>query len=269
MKKMLHTIYICIVLIYCTSSAAADRVLILKSGNIPIINETADALKSEWHKGSDIVTIKSSSETINTDDYAAAVAIGSKASTVLKSNHRKGFPAVYSLVLSPSEIDLFTSGFVGISPSPDFNSMLSDLNQRIGAIKTVGVIYSGNSEYLLEPLEGAAAKMNISVEAKRVSGKYEIAGALNEFKKIDLFYLMPDPLLCNETSMVQIFSFFNKTYTPTVGTYKIALMFGASYAYTVEYSEVGKTLAKEVSLMLENTNYRPKMIYLNGRLYTK
>lgn len=259
----------CIMLLYWTNAAAAERVLILKSGNIPIINETAEAFRSAWGNDTDTVTVKSSSDTINTGDYTAAVAIGSKASLVLKSNHKKGFPALYSLVLSPAEIELFSTGFTGISPSPDFNNMLSDLGQRLGNIKRVGVIYSRNSEYLLESLKEAAVKLNISVVAKKISGKYDITDALKEFKDIDLFYLMPDPLLSNETSMVQIFTFFSQTLTPTVATHKITLMFGASYAYAADYTEVGKGLAMEATRMLKDADYRPKMIYLGGRLYTK
>lgn len=260
---------LCALFFLCGHVYASDSVLILKSGNMLIVNEAADAFRSAWRGDVDVYTVKSSSETINTAYYTAAVAIGSKASVVLKSNHEEGMPALYGLVLSPDDIGMFSNKFIGISPVPDFNAMLSDLRSHSGGIRTVGVIYSGRSEYLFEALNQAADKHNITIVARKISGRHEIAGALENLRNIDLFYLMPDPILLNEKDMTQIMKFFNKLYVPTVAAYRIALTFGASYAYVLDPADIGSALAAEASRALKDSSYRPRIIYARGRLYKR
>lgn len=248
---------------------ASDSVLILKSGNMPVINETAEAFRSAWRGNVDVHTVKSPSETINAGYYTAAVAIGSKASLVLKSNHEESIPALYGLVLSPEEIGLFSNNFIGIAPAPDFDNMLNELKSRSGPVRTLGVIYSSRSEYLLEALNKAGAGHDIEIAAYRISGRQEVSLALKKFKNIDLFYLMPDPLLLNEDEMVRILNFFNALYVPVVAAHRIALMFGATYAYVLDPSDIGKGLAEETNHALKDNTYKPKIIYLKGRLYRK
>lgn len=269
MKKALSPVCFFIALFFPVNVPAADGILILKSGNMPIINEAADAFRSEWRGSIDVYTVKSSSETINTRYYTAAVAIGSKASLVLRSNHTEAVPALYGLVLSPDEIGLFSDNFIGISPAPDFNYMLSDLKMNMGGIRSMGVIYSARSEYFLVALNNAAAKFGISVTAQKISGRHEIAGALEKLRNIDLFYLMPDTILLSENEMMQIMTFFSGIYVPVVATHRIALAFGATYAYVLDPADIGRGLAEETSRALKDSNYRPRIIYLKGRLYKK
>lgn len=264
-----YAVYLCALFFWCGAVYAADSVLILKSGNIPIINETAEAFRAAWHGTVDVRTVKSPSETINVVYYTAAVAIGSKASLVLKSNREESVPALYGLVLSPDEIGLFSNDFIGISPAPDFDLMLTDLKNHTGTIRTMGVVYSSRSEYLLKELNKAAARHNIEIAAHRVSRRYDIPATLEKFRNVDLFYLMPDPLLMDEKDMSQITEFFNKKYVPIVAAHRIALMFGASYAYVLDPSDLGRGLAEEASRALKDNSYKPKIIYLKGRLYKK
>lgn len=273
MNKIIFYLYLFPALLFCspaaTAASASESILILKSSNLSIVNQTAEAFKSAWHGAVDIYTVKSSSETINLANYTAVLAIGSKATVVLKANHEDNSPALYGLVLSPADLALFTTKFIGISSAPDFNHMFADLRSNLNSAGTLGVIYSSHSEYLVERLKAAAAGYNIAIEAKKISGKQEIAQALQQFRKIDLFYLIPDPILSSEESMMQIFTFFGLKFVPTIAAHKLALMYGASYVYAVDPSDLGKAMAIEAERALKDRSYRSKTIYLKGRLYKK
>jgi len=248
---------------------ASESVLILKSGNLLPIEEAVEAFRSAWDGDVDIFTVRSASETINTARYPIVIAIGGRAALALKSNYRKGSRALYGMVLSPGSLTLLSTDFIGISPAASFSDMFSDLRSDMAEIEVMGVIYSENSEYILETMRDSIGGTGILLKAVRISSELDIDAALEELKDVDAFYLMPDPLLIPEKNMGRIFGFFERRNIVTVAPYKIALLFGASYVYAVEPPDIGRRLATEALKALKQHGYRPGIVCVKGRLYRK
>jgi putative tryptophan/tyrosine transport system substrate-binding protein len=174
------------------------------------------------------------------------VTVGSK-STESISNEIENIPIVFSSVLNPE-----VSGFVASKEFPGSNLtgasldipikiQLEKFKLLVPGIRRIGVLYTKETQKLIEQAKVCADSLNLVLVSSRVSSEKEIPEALEKLRgKIEGLWAVADENIFTSQSTQFILLFTLRNGLPFMGINPTMVGNGALFTLACDYKDVGR-----------------------------
>ncbi len=187
----------------------------------------------------------------------AAVAFGSKAAAY-------GYPAGTKVIylLAPGYIPAANSRATGISALPEPTQVIEVYKKLQPGLKRLGVLTAKANQPYLAELTAAAKARGLELFTVELRGPQEFPARLRDLAgRVDAFWLLPEPILINKTSLMVLAEFSCSTkvpfYAPSAGLTEL----GAAASFAPNFTETGLTAAAELDKALSGQAL-PATIYV-------
>ncbi|MFH1096240.1 MAG: ABC transporter substrate-binding protein [Candidatus Desantisbacteria bacterium] len=180
------------------------------------------------------------------------VAIGTEAADGC-CGKTEGIPTIFSMVLNPYILKLNMSG---VALDISAKAQILTLRKILPKAKKIGVIYN---PAVSASLIAQAQKENISIVASPVKSESQIAPALKNMLdqgRIDAFWLIPDPMVANQSIARYILETTLKANVPVFAPSPAFVKNGALFSVSACYDRIGKQTVKLIGQILTNGNTR-------------
>lgn len=258
----LHLWLLCLaVSMFCLVSetcAAKPRIAIVISRQIQpylvVVQEIKngiDAVFYEYNLNGDKKNIQKIIAEILSRKPDIVVAIGTEAAEGIEGK-TNGIPTIFSMVLNPYLLKLNMSG---VALDISARAQIQALRKILPKAKKIGVIYNpGVSASLI----AAAQKENISIVASPVKSETQVVPALKNMidKGIDAFWLVPDPIVANQSIARYILETTLKANIPVIAPSPTFVKNGALFSVSAGYDRIGKQTVKLIERILTNNDTR-------------
>lgn len=195
----------------------------------------------------------------------AVAAFGTRAAAL---EYPKGVTVIYALAPTYTP-DLLGPDFVRVSPLPEPGSTLATYLRLQPGLKRLAVFYSpGDFNFYLNKLDAAAREAGIKIVRSPLSSPTDFPAALRSLVgHIDAFWLLPEPVLIDLTSLHVLgeFSCSNKVpfYAPSGGLTN----YGAAAAFAPGYLQTGKAVARALKTALAGGKL-PELVFPDDAVLT-
>ena len=256
----LHFWLICLLIsLFCLASdvyAVEPRIAIVVSRQIQpymvVVKEIKNGVNAifyEYNLNGDKKNIRKIIAEILSKKPDIIVAIGTEAAEGC-FDKTKGIPTIFSMVLNPYLLKLNMSG---VALDISARAQIQVLRKILPKAKKIGVIYN---PVVSASLIAAAQKENISIVASPVKSETQIAPALKNMieQSIDAFWLVPDPMVANQSIARYILETTLKANVPVIATSPTFVKNGALFSVSAGYDRIGKQTVKLIGQILTNGN---------------
>lgn len=176
------------------------------------------------------------------------VAVGTEAAEGC-SGKTGGVPTIFTMVLNPYLLKLNMSG---VSLDISAKAQIQGLQKVLPGAKRIGVIYN---PVVSAPLISAAQKENISLIASPIRSESQVVPALKNMlyqRKIDAFWLVPDPIVANQAIAKYILETTLKANIPVFAPSPVFVKNGALFSISADYAKIGRQTVKCIQKILAN-----------------
>jgi len=174
--------------------------------------------------------------------------MGTKASKLTKEKI-KNTPVVFSMVLNPKAITDSNIAGVSLDISPEIK--LKNLRKILPDTKSIGLIYSPQSDLLYKEISQACTDLGIQLVSKRINSKKEFSDALEDISwQIDWFLMIPDTDIYFPKLVEHLLQASLKNEFPVVGLSSTYVRAGALISFDCDYEDLGRQTAELASGIL-------------------
>jgi putative ABC transport system substrate-binding protein len=207
------------------------------------------------------------------------VTIGTRATTSALQHCGK-LPIVFSMVLDQPDADQKSGGdtdFGGVTITIPVDAQFEYIRKTLPDTRSLGYIYSSDSQEKYEQARAAAEKYGIRLVAEKVNTERDILDALYRIlPEIDAFWMpfdkLTNPYIVFRYMVIECFT----NGVPVISVYRSRAEAGIPIALGVDYEDIGRQTAELVIKRLDNGKFtnpvidypRKLVIYVNdGVLY--
>jgi putative ABC transport system substrate-binding protein len=174
------------------------------------------------------------------------ITIGSFA-TLTTSRYFPNKPIIFATVMNPS-----ASGFISSMNRPGGNISGAALDvppdiqfkyfqKVVGRIKTMGVIYSNETENLIRPAQIAAKQLGIELVARKIESEREIPKALDSLcAVVDAFWTVADQKIFTQQSTQHIILQTLRHGIPLMGFSRALVEAGGLFTLDFDFKDIGR-----------------------------
>lgn len=222
------------------------------------ISQTHDQVKFHtfYLKGNE-TTDGSTAESIKKLDPSLFITIGTAATEYAKQNFSPK-PIIFAAVKYPA-----LSGFVDPDGTPSRNITGASLDmpvevqfryfrQLVPGLKSMGVLFTENTEPLIRPSQKIAARMGLTLVPLLIKHERDLPAALDSLSRtVDGIWSVADVRLFSPQSTQFILLNCLKLNTPFMGFSRHVVESGALFAIDFDYKAIGRQAGKIASRILD------------------
>jgi putative ABC transport system substrate-binding protein len=165
-------------------------------------------------------------------------AIGTKALQSASENITDT-PVVFAMVLNPRKIN--ASNISGVSLDIPAEIKLKNLKKIVPEKKSIGLIYSPQSEPLYKDIQQTCEELEYRLISKKIDSKTEFSGVLGTISsQIDCFLMTPDTDIYYPKLVEYLLRESLKENIPVIGLSSNYAKAGALIAFDCDYLDIGK-----------------------------
>ncbi|MEE9443944.1 MAG: ABC transporter substrate-binding protein [candidate division Zixibacteria bacterium] len=194
---------------------------------------------------------------ISSFDPDLLITIGSFA-TLMTSRFFPNKPIIFATVMNPA-----ASGFISSMNRPGGNISGAALDvppdiqfkyfqKVVGRIKTMGVIYSDETENLIRPAQIAAKQLGIELVALRIESEREIPRTLDSLcAVVDAFWTVADQKIFTQQSTQHIILQTLRHRIPLMGFSRALVEAGGLFTLDFDFKDIGRQTGETAVKVLE------------------
>lgn len=165
-------------------------------------------------------------------------------------------PIVAGLILNDDELKA-NPNVTGVTLEFPLDLQFQWLNRVLPGCRNVGTMYSASQRYKMELAEAAAQKSGLRFFAEFVQAPPQLPFALDALaKRADVLWGIPDDLVFNPQTAVNILLFSFKQRIPVVGISEAWVRAGALYALHWDYRDLGLQCGEMAAQILQGASPR-------------
>jgi putative ABC transport system substrate-binding protein len=164
-------------------------------------------------------------------------AVGTKALQSAQANITDT-PVVFSMVLNPGQIT--ASNVSGVSLDIPAEAKLRNLKKIFPDKKSIGLIYSPQSETLYKDIQQTCTELEYRLVSKKIGSKTEFSDVLGSISpQIDCFLMTPDTDIYYPKLVEYLLRESLKENIPVIGLSSNYVKAGALIAFDCDYQDIG------------------------------
>ena len=258
--------------------AEGPVVYVLKHKSLSVYNETEAAVVADLKLDYTVVTANVTLDTINSVSRAirkkkavAVVAIGTKATAMIKKKVTR-IPILVCMALRPVKTCLVPSlkrpghMITGISLDIPVEVQFKRIRKLFPWINRIGVLYTPNQdEALIAAAKKSAKRYGFKLYIKPIHSQSQIQPQLKDLfqKQIELLWAIPDQKIYSKQNLEYILLSLNRFKIPFMGLSRAYLSMGAFFSFDPDPSDIGKRTAALVK-RVDQKGVSPGKISIKG-----
>jgi len=193
-------------------------------------------------------------EEIKSGNFSLMVAIGTQASSFLKTNF-PGIPLIYCLVVNPEKLGLKGENIAGVPLNVPIREQFAVLKTIFKKAKRLGVLYTQPAnDGLIASARSIAENEGMTLVASPITSSQDIQKAMTDLiSKSDALWIPPDPSLNSEEVIRYIGTTSLSRQIPCVGPNDRFVRAGAVFSLSVDAVEVGRAAGELANKILQGT----------------
>jgi len=237
----------------------AATVCVVSNEKIAAMTTMAETFKNTLRYGLDKVSFSSiaadASTTISDTDFSSFDLVFVTSSDSFKIiAPRTPKPIVFSIIFDPNVHPLEVTGknITGITLSVSPEQYAAAIKEVLPSVKNVGVFYSAGMNGFVSKVKPVFELAGLTLKAVSVESFDKIPQAVESMgKSIDLFWLIPDPVLYNSESIPYVLKYYAENHTPVMGFGNNVTKAGALFSCVYNFEDAGRQ-AGEIALRVLN-----------------
>ena len=180
--------------------------------------------------------------------------LGVNAAKVAKENFRR-IPIVFSLVANPYRYGLSGENIYGVRLDVSPLSQLNFLKKISPDSKKIGILYDpGRTQEIIDEINMEAGNFGMKVVDMKVKSRRQVADAIRNLEgKIDIFWLITDPVVANSVVFERLLLFTLSNRIPLVCPARAFVNRGGLLSLDVDFKDLGSQSAQLVNKILSAT----------------
>jgi putative ABC transport system substrate-binding protein len=260
MKRLFAASSFILILIFTlTGSVQAASICVVSNEKIPAIATLTETFKNTLQFGLDKASFSSvasdASANISGTDFNSfdlVFVTSGEAIKIIEPRTQK--PVVFSIIFDPNVHSLGVSGqnIAGIALSVSPEQHIAAIKEILPSVKTVAVFYSSGMSGFISNVGPIFERAGLSLKAIPVNSFDKIPHAIEGMKNsVDLFWLIPDPVLYNSESIPYVLTNCADNHIPVMGFGSNVTKAGALFSCSYNFEDVGRQ-AGEIALRILN-----------------
>jgi putative ABC transport system substrate-binding protein len=264
---LITSLFLQIVMHITEVSANENTVIIIRSQQIKAYNKVIEGFKRECKERNifiegifdlkgDIEKGKKIIQNIKADNHKPdlIMAVGTLAAVLTKTQFTN-IPIIFCMVIYHERFDLQGTNITGISTEVPVEDQFTFLEELLGTVRNVGVIYDpSKTGNVISKADPVAKKFKFKLIKAKITSNKEVTSALKKINnQIDALWIIPDSTVITRDSLGVILETALECHLPTFCTSSSIVKKGAMASISPDYTDIGIKVARMAQTLLNSS----------------